>query len=75
MVGATIARKEVEVRQEVTSCNRTQEDTTSSVETVEVTKVQGVIENPMEQMGEPHKGPDLLVEDMWEDRISIQTAR
>ena len=75
MVEAKTATKEVEQRQEVTSCNRIQEDTISSAETVEVTKVQEGIENPMEQMGEPRKGPDLLVEEPLEDQISIQTAR
>ena len=84
MAGVTTATKEVEQQQEVTLCNRTQEDSASSAETQEdsassaetvaVIRVQEGIENPMEQMGEPHKGPDLLVEDMWEDRISIQTA-
>ena len=74
VAGVTIATKEVEQRQEVTSCNRIQEDSVSSAETVAVIRVQEGTENPMEQMGEPRKGPDLLVEDPWEDQINIQIA-
>ena len=75
MAGVTIATKEVEQRQEVTLCNRIQEDSVSSAETVAVIKIQEGTKNPMEQMGEPRKGPDLLVEEPLEDQISIQTAR
>ena len=63
VVEATATTKEVEHPQEITLCNRIQEATISLVETVEVTRVQEGIGDPMEQMGEPHKGPDLLVED------------
>ena len=65
VAGVTIATKEVEQRQEVTLCNRIQEDSVNSAETVAVIRVQEGTENPMEQMEEPRKVLDPVVEDPW----------
>ena len=74
MAGVTVITKEVEQRQEITLCSRIKEDSANLAETVAATKTQEGTENPMEQMEEPHKGPDLLVEDPWEDQTSTQIA-
>ena len=60
---ATATTTEVELPPEVILCNKAQEATISLVETVEVTRIQEGIGDPMEQMGEHHKDQDPLGED------------
>ena len=59
----TTIKREVETQLEVTLFNKVLEVIISLVETVEDTRVQEVIGDPMGQTGEPHKGQGPQEED------------
>ena len=70
----TATTKEVVQQREATLCNKIREASANLEETEVATKTQEGTENPMEQMGEPSKVLDLVVEDPWEDPTSIRIA-
>ena len=59
----TTVKREEETQLEITLFNKVQEVIISLVETVEDTRVQEAIGDPMGQTGEPHKGQGPQEED------------